>query len=671
MKVISCWIGLCCLLATSMQAEEHSWSLYLVGASRGPAPVIVTVQTSGAQVSDHLITAPYGDPSRVVRRGSAGSQGFYAPAEGQVQGWQVGRDQLQFQVSGRFAAADAVAVQAQVQARIEGGRLTGSWQGQGTDGSSGGQVIGWRRPSPGLVDGSPVTLVLEGPRSNWSGRSDVLITFAVAGGQATNVHVSGGAKGSAYNTSKYPCPVVPAVGDDGRPLHVLTTGAFAFEELLSSRVTANAVELQMRLSGDVAGTFTITARRVGQQLIGQYQVNDTTRAVHGVFGPAQATALAQPRGASPGDRLLRALLWAYISPEMGGIWSSDAIAAGAVGTSEKQYDNFFENAYGGMAAMSLLARLAADPDLAHEARLRALRAGWAMHTRGILHDGLTHYYKNMFWLAAWGPMGCLDLYALTQDRLWLDRATTFARTLERLQMPEGTWTYFNEQTGSSGKSNERHNRSYDNRPLACGEFLLFLGRLRVEAGVSDFQAVEERAAAWMLAAFRSDPQALFRDRRPGEIQEARNAVYLARYLAQYAGAGQQAAAREVVAYIEQHFMGAIPSDLPGVQGFSPAVIDYYPRWGMNDRPAPATASSSGLALAYQALGDARKAQALVNAVFARQTPEGLIHHLGRTDLPVDHEQRIKNGGPDQHQMTGMRAETLDNLQRWLQLSQGR
>lgn len=645
-------------------AEEMDLTLYLVGASAGTTPLIVTARGAQGAIDGVTVLAPYGPPAVGTRFNARGSVSHLRPAEVETVEGMVGGGSLSLALAGAFPEMPGSDFTVDVSARIEGGRVVGEWKGKGTTGREGGAVLGWHRRARYLEDGVPVSITLDGPRSSWDGRYDMHIHFTVQDGRATDLVVSGTPVGSAYNTRKFPRPVVPTVGSDGRTLSLITTDTYVLKELIDSKVTRNSLELRFHVKGGVEDVVVLMAEVVGGSLVGTADVGDRSLSLLGQVGVPTPSPLPEFKPGTPKDRTLRALLWAYASPEMGGVWSNDANAASVRATGSKQYDNFSENAYGGMASMATLARLARDPDLAHEARLRAMRAGWAMHARGAYHDGLALYYKSMVWLSVWGPMGYLELHELTGDPIWLERPVAYAGMLRRTQMDVGTWTYFNEEDGSIGTSNSRNDRSFDNSPLHCGDYLLFLGRLRMGGGITGFKDVEERATAWMMERFREDPAALFTDRRPGSNREGSGAVWLAQYLTQFGGEANRGAARDVVAYIEAHFMETTYGQYLDVPGFKPAVIDYYPRWTPQDRPAPASAATTGLALVYQALGRHPQARALAESVLSRQDEMGLIDHIGRMDLPPDHEKRINAGGPDQHQMSVRRAETLVNLARF-------
>ncbi len=648
--------------------QEGTATIYLTGASRDSLPLVVIIQTGKGGSVASVVTSPYVDASSTSRGKARGCLASYAIADGKVSGWKHSSHSLAFSISGQFEGESSSKFQASVDAKVEGARIIGTWKGNGNGGAKDGQVLGTWTPGIGIATGAPVFLVVQGPRTNWAGRAELTLGFVNQGGKPSEGYAGGGPVGSAYNTSKYPKPVLESVGMDGRRYPFISMGSFT-QKSMSGEVKSDSFHLKAQLDGDVSGDYSFEGKTIGRYVVGTGKTGSTTMAMAGWAGLPKSSTLPPLKFGNDAERLHSAALWAFTSPEMGGIWASDPMAGAADGTSEKQYDNFFENAYGGIASMVVLAKISPDPDVAHEAKLRALRAGWAMLMRGKLHDDLAHYYKGMFWLAAWGPMGALDLHAMTGDAMWLERAVKFAKTLERIQMPEGTWTYFDEIDGSVGKSNERKDRSFDNRPLQCGEHLLFLGRLRVEHGVKDFEKVETKAREWMTKAFEKDPASLFKDRRPGDAAEARGAVLLAQYLAVYAPDAHLKDARKVMDYIEKNFVDAKGIEI--TPGFKPAVLDYYPRWGHQDRPAPSTDSTTRLAIAYQALAkrggsasDKSRAEKLIEAVYKRQTKEGMIHHLGRMDLSADHEERInhKNAAMyDQHQMSVMRAATIYNL----------
>jgi hypothetical protein len=155
------------------------------------------------------------------------------------------------------------------------------------------------------------------------------------------------------------------------------------------------------------------------------------------------------------------------------------------GSNSKQYDNIAFVVYGVVHGHLALWRHRGDPlDL-----LPAIRAG-----QRLIPKSLNTYYKSGLWWSAYRGLSFLALYEATGDPLWLEQAVSYARTIEGLQQPSGTWTYYHANKGTLGQSFSRDDRSGDMRPLFMPEFMLFLGQLRA-AGVTDFVEVEERAQA--------------------------------------------------------------------------------------------------------------------------------------------------------------------------------
>jgi hypothetical protein len=661
-------------LSAESSRSDGQILLYFQEAVRETYPLVLHVDVREGRIAGAVATSPYFDPAGGPRPTATGSLASYARTDAAIGKWESGPDSMSFDLqaafpmTGKATAKGAAAVQEfrfTVSARLEMGRITGRWTGaQGAAGS----VIGTWEARSGLTEGVPVTLVIEGWRANWAGRQDYVLTFVPRNGQPQEGVMGGSPTGSVYNTEKFPRPVLWAAGADGGMTPFIASEELTLESLHGT-VGTDQMDLTLKVGGKSPVGLKVEVRSVGRFLHGRALTGEGKEL--GVVGQTARAGRSFGPGVPSGDpagRILAGLQWAYSSPEMGGLWSSDALAASAVGTGDKQYDNFFENVYGGVAPMVVLARSPVDPAWAHEAKLRALRAGWALHTRGAYKERLAAYYKGMFWLSAWGPLACLDLYRLDGGRMWLERARNYADTLKRLQMDAGTWTYFDEESGEVGKSNERNNRSHDNHPLHCAEFLWFLGRLRVEAGVEDYHDVENRARLWMAEAFAKDPVGLFTDRRPGDRLESGGATLYALYLLMYGGKEGAAEAREVAAFVEKHLMDHVYRGAANVEGFSPAVVDYLPRHGLNDTPGPSTATTARLAVVYQLLhknggtsADLSRARALHASVMSRQVPSGMIHHLGLKTLPDDHAIRLSRkmgGGPDQHPYSVMKAEAL-------------
>lgn len=654
------------LLLGSVNAAtaDRAWTIYVENALPRGLPAVLHLTVADGAVRAAMMTSPYFDP--VGRQRAEGSSTSFVQAVPELSAVRCTATSIEATVAVAFGS---VSGRFRVQAGCEDNAVRGTWQGTWGEAERSGGLDGLVGPSTAIPDGAPLALLIENPQgAKWNGRVDLLLTCIHRGGVPTDGVISATATGSAYNTAKFPAPIRMAVASDGRRVPFLASTPDPALRDLKGGIAGDRIDLTATV-GDIPVTITATA--FGSSIVGTAtRADGTACGVVGHVGMRDPPALplpdlsAQP---TPADHLLAAALWTYTAPEIGGLWRSDAIAASFTKTTDKQYDNGFQNTYGGAASMAVLARIAPDPALRQHARLAAKRAGWAMLQIGLLRENLTHYYKGMFWLAVWGPLGCLELHALTGETVWLERAKAFGATLAKLQMPQGTWTWFDEESGESGKSNERNNRTFDNRPLHCGEHLLFLGRLRA-AGVQDFVDVERKARAWMQAEFVRDPRALSMDRRPGEALEAMAATMYGLYLVDHAEGDAIAEIRQVIAFIERELM----ADGQRVSGFSPAVQDYHPRWGLGDSAGPSTAATLRLAVIHRTLAerhgqaeDRRRAEALTAAVLARQQAEsGMIHHIGLNDLPLDHGKRIHEHG-DQHQCSFLRAETLVLLHRLL------
>ena len=137
---------------------------------------------------------------------------------------------------------------------------------------------------------------------------------------------------------------------------------------------------------------------------------------------------------------------------------------------------------------------------------------------------LPEYYKHDVWFTV--PMGLafLELYSATNNQHWLDEAIRYAETLKKTQLNSGTWTWVDEESDAVGTANHRNDRSWDNLPLHCADYLYFFGQLRA-SGIDTYADVEQRAAQWMATATLNPPvhqgrAYLWHDRRPGDSLEA-------------------------------------------------------------------------------------------------------------------------------------------------------
>ena len=310
-------------------------------------------------------------------------------------------------------------------------------------------------------------------------------------------------------------------------------------------------------------------------------------------------------------------------PYISGPFLSPIALTGAKRTGNKQYDN--EPLNGAAAALggSFAAEALADDASSRHRALRALRMGGsflATASRGAAD--VPWYYKGDYWFTP--PMGLalLELHRVTGEKIWLDEAKRYASNLAKTQLESGTWTWVEESDASIGKSNNRKDRSWDNVPLHCADFLYFLGRLRVEHGVTDFSAVEDRAAAWMLTNTLQRPMHLERDylwldRRPGETSEANGPTWYLLYQAKYAKEFSPEAVTECTDWLKKHHLSS------GV-----LTKDHYPRATAGFYAASAARYAHALAAlaTHRKIGKFRKlAAAQIKALRRLQDPvSGLI-----------------------------------------------
>lgn len=310
------------------------------------------------------------------------------------------------------------------------------------------------------------------------------------------------------------------------------------------------------------------------------------------------------------------------------VFRDDILAGSAKGTGNKQYDNPPNNVHAAITAGLLLHELAEDPYTKAEGLAMARRGAywWKQQRRGPLR--IAGYYKGMFWVTAWAGLGLAELTAHDPGGPWAGWSAELANSLVEAQLESGAWTWVDEDTGKKGTSNERNDRSKDNRHLNCGDVLLALSRLSAATG-TDTAAAQAKADAFLTKAMADPPEWFYLDRRPGGTLEPFGTVAYLQWLAEQPQRDDAKIAK-VKQVIEAQFLDAETGLLRG----------YLPRWTPNDaRGRHDLAVSARYAHTLARLGGDGRAQArnIVDAILAQASPEtGLIDQVGR-NLPADPE----------------------------------
>ncbi|MBD3320313.1 MAG: hypothetical protein GF350_04375 [Chitinivibrionales bacterium] len=585
-------------------------------------------------------------------------------------------------------------------ASIDGSAISGSYTGElgpfdhgkdsfRTDTSSAvsGLVSGTLSEAPSI---SPMSLALVFIHSSSQGDAYELVVDFSGGAYASGdlrylsprTSTYGDPNGTVQTTLSEAGHIQPYLDREGSHIGAHTVGSG------SGSLTSDSVNLQVSIQGpDVGGDYTVRGAVFGNRVcgtiarsggdsypfVGRLAVRrpvPTWKPAYAPVVPVSSNGSAssfdgpyfQPVADSK-ERIVRALQWLQTSAELGP-FHADELVITAASTGTKQYDGAPFNGYAAAGGMRLLYDLASDAATKRHARSMAERGGYFLIIQGNNRYGFPEIYKTMGWFYPWAGYAYLDLYGMTGNEVWLRRAKMLANGFRELQRSSGTWTYIAGSGGySDGESCERNDRSYDNEDLQCAEILLFLGRLRAEAGVDDYAGAEDDAYAWMKGNVNSNQDALWNAGtciRPGaSLGPTMYALYLVKYRSDYSDAHLN----RVIDYIESTYADWSPFE-PGVAGsFTPSISDpVIPRGKGGGQAYTSARMAVVYALVHKKNGDnaaLAKARALFHATLASQDMEtGMIHYSGLRNLSADPMQRALE---DEHQWSGLKADVLVNL----------
>ena len=358
------------------------------------------------------------------------------------------------------------------------------------------------------------------------------------------------------------------------------------------------------------------------------------------------------------ERIRSASDYNFQSPFIGG-FNSDVIACEMKAETSKQYDNAAENIYGGAMGMLMQSRLSDDPYVRGHALRSAQRAGyWGQAVgHGVPYDdpyNFTQTYKGQFYTQVWRGLALIELYLETGKDEWRENSKQFAFMLEDLQLIMwdhiadtterlfgknigGTWTYYGGgDPYFPGVSNSRHDRSHDWYPIQAGEFLYFLGKLRVEGGIDAYKHVEDSAYAWMLANIGPSEGD---EPGPGAWHtknlEALGPSQFLMYMLHYADQKTDKDIDTVLAYVEDnHTIWEHPDH--STDPFTPGMKSRMPRMQDNNGTETEASTTLRMALVYLELYKLRddptykeKAQTLMYSVLNIQNEYGYINYCGK------------------------------------------
>lgn len=111
--------------------------------------------------------------------------------------------------------------------------------------------------------------------------------------------------------------------------------------------------------------------------------------------------------------------------------------------------------------------------------------------KGDLQKNAENNGKTMAMEAAKGPgPAFLDLYDLTGDKAWFDRAMAIARTYKKIQRPDGSFPI---------KMDFITGEAVNDTGAMLHPLLNFLRRLQKQYGVEEFKDMQEAGEKWMMA----------------------------------------------------------------------------------------------------------------------------------------------------------------------------
>lgn len=666
MKIVRMFfVAAMCVLCFTAEAKEYEIVLEeaLVSSSNaGDFPVHVVLKHDGSVFTHAKAYSFY-------RKGS------WVGADADVSALLLSGDDIEGTLQ---TTIDGVPIEAEISTfKDSNGFIKGSYTGTSDGVSKFGGVEGNVRDPLLLSQENTVSLFLKKAVPPTGSGNMVAITMSVNSGTVSNVSM----KNSPMYLSMYNItgPMqIDFIGADGFPASQMGHGAdeYSFNVVSHSiTLTADSLygEIDFQVNGGDVYTYSLKGLVVAGYVLGTSDIKDNggvtvlaDREMGGhVAAPQEAvvTSSFAPIQAAPvqsGDvfqppyfveisqsdfynRLQSASFWLGQSAYIGG-FRSDVTAGMLQDVNNKQYDNGSENTYGGAMGMLMFSRLTDDPVMRVRALQAAQRAGYWGQFKGTGDYNIIEPYKGLFYTTVGQALTFLELYLATGDLEWRNNAMRYASGLEELQMlmydsvaaksallggeeMGGTWTYYNPKYPFSdyalGQSDSRDDRSRDWYPIQAGEFLYFLGKLRVEGGIQDYKHVEEQAYTWMLAHIDSEVAWLTKNR------EGLGPTYFLDYMLQYADEATDDAINTVLSYVETNYTHWEHNS----SAFTPGV-EFTTSRMQNDFTVNAN-TSLRMAEIYLNLYNARaevsyleKAKAMIYSVLSYQNSFGYIQHGG-------------------------------------------
>lgn len=650
-----------CLLIAVMLASVFSKTslaaiqaleLELVGAAPNQTPLRIDADVDGPAV----MWMPY-----LPLQAEIGKMAF-VEAEGKLN---LEKDEITGTLSGQLPGppkrynenVPPVSFNVQIQAKVSNGVVTGRWK----SGEETGPIHGLVRavPEPEKVIAGAVTLDRAYP---WPGREGGVgynglqtrlgAVFTLKEGEIIEGTTSPNRPKASWFPKRSFNPVAWYLAD-GTKVILASTGYEHGQSSVSGSLNANTLSINMIASverQDKPVQWQVALKRAGTLWYGKWSWT-VEKGQKDLTGWAAARLSASGKldqhdiqGTDGKAKLLRHALALYQHPA-NTPFRDDLLAMVAAGTGNKQYDNPPNNLAGAIFTGLLLDKLSDDPAVRAEGRAMARRAAywWQMSRIGPLQVG--EYYKGMFYTTAWAGLGLAALTETDPNGPWKEWSAELADSLQRAQLESGAWTWVDEETGKRGKSNDRHDRSRDNREMNCGDLLLALSHL---ARATDKPADESisKADRFLAKTLKSPPDWFFKGRRPDDSPEAMGTLCYLQWLVE-----QPKPDQEKITLVRQII------DREFVKNDSGLIVSYAPRWAGADHGNTDLSATARYVHILAILGEqgdekaANEAARLGEIILKKAGGSGLIDYLGR-DLPAD---PVKIGKEDYHPYLCMKA----------------
>ncbi|MCC5828304.1 MAG: AGE family epimerase/isomerase [Phycisphaeraceae bacterium] len=570
MKTILYALAFLLFSVSSLHAETHQvMHLHLQGEGHRAAPLLLTIELRGERIVAALATEPY-------RRNPIISESASQLATDELK-WSGDR------LTGRVQIDDLTIT---LDARAEEAVLRGNFTVDVGQERRKARLFGALSPLPALDQGTHLTLYMNHPYPGFPSRRDVrirhvrgILALQMRDGQVTSGRFESHFPNSTHHSGPVRVTDVAVAGARVARLSVAESNRMTWRQS-EGDWTKGSLRTQVRTENGQLVTYHLEFRIIGDTVIGEYHLEgegveenhrDSFVGHWGVAGHLSPEKPDIPDAGRGEVELRHHLNWLYENPYVGGLFGSDYALAFTSDAGSKNYDNPPMAGGSGPISMILLARLTDDPLIKAQAMMAAHRAGHYLYSNRTGPLNLLRTYKGMFWMHFWMGRAYLELYQATGDPFWRERTVELAEALRQTQTPEGSWNWVEPGSGRTGTSNSRNDRSWDNIPLQCGDWLYFLGQLR-HAGIEGFVDIERKAAAWMHQAVEqgvvhNDRDYLWRGRAPSSRFQALGPSFYSLYLLKYAEEFDADHLAKVLGFVEENLWEIGEDRLPLIQTY--------------------------------------------------------------------------------------------------------